>query len=119
MATTESPIAGRDWNGIVTYPDPAVQVHDPRFARMRLGNAAVERLYTGARWAEGPVWFGDHDCLLFSDIPNNRILRFDAASGQVSEFRPALQQHQRQLPRRPRAAAVVRARHPPRHPHRA
>ena len=87
MATTESPIAGRDWNGIVTYPDPAVQVHDPRFARMRLGNAAVERLYTGARWAEGPVWFGDHDCLLFSDIPNNRILRFDAASGQVSDFR--------------------------------
>ena len=87
MATTESPIAGRDWEGIVAYPDPAVQVHDPRFAKIRIGNAAVERLYTGARWAEGPVWFGDHACLLFSDIPNNRILRFDAASGRVSEFR--------------------------------
>ncbi|MDE0228258.1 MAG: SMP-30/gluconolactonase/LRE family protein [Spirochaetaceae bacterium] len=89
MATieSESPIAGRDWNGIVAYPDPAVQVHDPRFAKLRIGNAAVERLYTGARWAEGPVWFGDHDCLLFSDIPNNRILRYDVAGGGVSEFR--------------------------------
>ena len=58
-----------------------------RFAAFKLNNAAVERLFTGARWAEGPVWFGDHGCLLFSDIPNNRILRFDAAGGGVSEFR--------------------------------
>ena len=84
---TNSPIAGRDWSAPVPYPDPAIEAHDPRFAVFKLNNAAVERLYTGARWAEGPVWFGDHDCLLFSDIPNNRILRFDAASGAVSEFR--------------------------------
>ena len=48
----------RRWDeGIVRYPDPAVEVLDPRFGVYRLGNAAVERLYTGARWAEGPVWF--------------------------------------------------------------
>ena len=82
----ESPIAGRDWSGPVPYPDPAVEVLDPRFAAIKLNNAAVERLYTGARWAEGPVWFGDHDCLLFSDIPNDRILRLDPAGG-VSVFR--------------------------------
>ena len=84
---TESPIAGRDWDRPGPYPDPAVEVLDPRFAAIKLNNAAVERLFTGARWAEGPVWFGDHGCLLFSDIPNNRILRFDAAAGGVSEFR--------------------------------
>ena len=43
----------------VTYPDPAVEVVDPRFAKYKINNAAVERLYTGTRWAEGPVWFGD------------------------------------------------------------
>ena len=87
MAATESPIAGRDWSMPGPYPDPAVEVLDPRFAAMKLNNAAVERLFTGARWAEGPVWFGDHGCLLFSDIPNNRILRYDAAAGGTSEFR--------------------------------
>ncbi len=87
MAATESLIAGRDWSAPGPYPDPAIVVHDPRFAAFKLNNTAVERLYTGARWAEGPVWFGDHDCLLFSDIPNNRILRFAAAEGAVSEFR--------------------------------
>ena len=48
--------ANRD---IVRYPDPAIEVLDPRFAKYRIGNAAVERLVTGFRWAEGPVWFGD------------------------------------------------------------
>ena len=87
MAIAESPIAGRDWDRPGPYPDPAVEVLDPRFAAIKLNNAAVEQLFTGVRWAEGPVWFGDHGCLLFSDIPNNRILRFDAAAGGVSEFR--------------------------------
>jgi gluconolactonase len=61
-----------------------VKVLDPRFAPYRLNNAAVERLATGFRWTEGPVWFGDHHCLLFSDIPTDRILRWDEASGAVS-----------------------------------
>lgn len=78
----------RPWDGsIVRYPDPAIEVLDERFAKIRIGNAAVERLWTGARWIEGPVWFGDHRCLLFSDIPNNRILRFDEETNQVSLFR--------------------------------
>lgn len=71
----------------VIYPDPAVEIVDPRFAKYKVGNAAVERLYTGARWAEGPVWFGDGRYLLFSDIPNNRILRWLEDTGEVSVFR--------------------------------
>jgi gluconolactonase len=71
----------------VTYPDPAVEVIDPRFAKYKVGNAAVERLYTGARWAEGPVWFADGRYLLFSDIPNNRMLRWLEDTGEVSVFR--------------------------------
>jgi gluconolactonase len=71
----------------VIYPDPAVEVVDPRFAKYKVGNAAVERLYTGTRWAEGPVWFGDGRYLLFSDIPNNRMLRWLEETGEVSVFR--------------------------------
>lgn len=52
------------------------EVIDPRFARFVMGNAPVKRLATGFDWVEGPVWFGDASCLLFSDIPNNRILRW-------------------------------------------
>jgi gluconolactonase len=72
---------------VVRYPDPAVEVLDPRFARHRIGNAAVERLYTGGRWCEGPVWFGDGRYLLWSDIPNNRILRWSEETGTVTVFR--------------------------------
>ncbi|MBA4350792.1 MAG: gluconolactonase [Rhodobacter sp.] len=52
------------------------EVHDPLFGAYVLGNAPVKRLATGFDWVEGPVWFGDQQCLLFSDIPNNRILRW-------------------------------------------
>jgi gluconolactonase len=52
------------------------EIHDPAFAAFVLHNAPVKRLATGFDWAEGPVWFGDQGCLLFSDIPNNRILRW-------------------------------------------
>lgn len=72
---------------IPKYPDPAVEIVDPRFASYRLGNAAIERLWTGARWAEGPVWFGDGRYLLFSDIPNNRMMRWTEETGEVSVFR--------------------------------
>jgi gluconolactonase len=71
----------------VRYPDPAVRVLDPRFEQYRVGNAAIERIASGCRWAEGPVWFGDHRCLLWSDIPNDRILRWDEATGAVTTFR--------------------------------
>ena len=54
------------------------EIEDPVFATYVLGNAPVKRLATGFDWVEGPVWFGDQQCLLFSDIPNNRILRWGA-----------------------------------------
>ena len=75
------------WAPATRYPDPAVKVLDPSFARYRIVNAAVERLATGMRWCEGPVWFGDGRYLLWSDIPNNRIMRWDEATGTVGEFR--------------------------------
>src|SRR5215472_5111156 len=78
---------GSEQKTVVAYPDPAVEVVDPRFAKYRVISAAVERLYTGTRWAEGPVWFGDGRYLLFSDIPNNRMLRWLEDTGEVSVFR--------------------------------
>ncbi len=81
-------LAERDWSGgTVRYPDPAVKVLDDRFTKYRIGNAVVERLFTGCRWAEGPVWFGDARCLIWSDIPNNRMLRWNEESGEVSVYR--------------------------------
>ena len=78
----------RDWeHGVIRYPDPAVEMVDPRFKKYMLDNAALERLYTGARWSEGPVWFGDGRYLLWSDIPNNRVLRWVEETGEVSVFR--------------------------------
>ncbi len=76
-----------DGKTITRYPDPAVEVIDPRFAKYKVGNAVVERLWTGARWSEGPVWFGDGGFLLWSDIPNNRILKWQEATGAVSVYR--------------------------------
>src|SRR5262245_42905268 len=72
---------------IVRYPDAAVQVLQPAFEKYRLALAAVERIATGSRWAEGPVWFGDGRYLLWSDIPNDRILKWEEATGAVSVFR--------------------------------
>jgi gluconolactonase len=74
------------WEPSLRYPDPDIVVLDPSFARYRV-LGGIERLYTGCRWSEGPVWFGDARCLLWSDIPNNRILRWDEETGAVSDFR--------------------------------
>ncbi|WP_213953410.1 SMP-30/gluconolactonase/LRE family protein [Variovorax sp. dw_954] len=75
------------WQPATRYPDPAVRVLDPRFSKYMIFSAAIERIATGMRWAEGPVWFGDHRCLLWSDIPNNRVMRWDEPSGDVTVFR--------------------------------
>ncbi|MEL3889282.1 SMP-30/gluconolactonase/LRE family protein [Ferrovibrio sp. MS7] len=75
------------WIPASRYPDPAIQTLDDSFTKYRINLAAVERLSTGHRWCEGPVWFGDLRCLLWSDIPNNQILRWDEATGQVTPFR--------------------------------
>jgi gluconolactonase len=75
------------WQPAERYPDPAVVAVDSSFERYRVRLTAVERLATGNRWAEGPVWFGDGRYLLWSDIPNNRIRRWCEQTGEVSTFR--------------------------------
>jgi gluconolactonase len=67
------------------YPDPRVETLDKRFKRQ--GNAAIERVAHGFRWAEGPVYFRDGGYLLWSDIPNNRIMRWLEDDSRVSVFR--------------------------------
>ncbi|KMW58505.1 Gluconolactonase [Candidatus Rhodobacter oscarellae] len=63
------------------------EVIDPSFEACLIGHARVERLWTGARWAEGPAWFPAGRYLIWSDIPNNRMLRWDETDGSVSTFR--------------------------------
>jgi gluconolactonase len=62
------------------------EIIDPAFGRFVMGNAPLKKLATGFDWVEGPVWFGDAGCLLFSDIPNNKILRWMPGLG-ISTFR--------------------------------
>ena len=69
------------------YPDPNVLVLDPRFKKIKLGLAAIERIAGGCRFTEGPVWFGDVRQLIFSDIPTERLLRWDEETDEVSVFR--------------------------------
>ncbi len=69
------------------YPDPRIVAVDDSFRRYMLASAKVERIASGFRWAEGPVWFGDMRMLLWSDIPNNAIMRWDEISGETSVFR--------------------------------
>ncbi len=63
------------------------EVLDPRFNACLVGHARVERLWSGARWSEGPAWFGSGRYLVWSDIPNNRMMRYDETDGSVSVFR--------------------------------
>lgn len=60
---------------------------DERFDACLIGHAHVERLWSGARWSEGPCWFAAGRYLVWSDIPNNRILRWDETDGTVSTLR--------------------------------
>src|SRR5437773_8138135 len=85
MSDAASHSAG--WRPTTYYPDPAIRAIDPRFEKYWLKLSAVERLTTGLRWAEGPVWFGDGRYLLCSDIPNQRILKWEEETGAVSVFR--------------------------------
>lgn len=75
------------WMASTRYPDPSVQILDPSFAKYRLFAAGVERLATGSRWMEGPVWFGDGRYLLVSDVASDRVLRWDEVTGTTSVFR--------------------------------
>ena len=67
------------------------EVLDPRFRKLAFPNVHVEELWTGCRWAEGPAWFAAGRYLVWSDIPNDRMLRWDETDGSVSVFRqPAM-----------------------------
>lgn len=61
--------------------------HDPRFDALIIGHARLERLWQGCRWAEGPAYFPAGRYLVWSDVPNDRLLRFDETDGSVSVFR--------------------------------
>ncbi len=62
------------------------EIIDPRFARKIVGSAQLDELHSGCRWTEGPVWFSDHDALYFSDIPNQRVLRYLPSDNSVSVY---------------------------------
>ncbi|MEM9332157.1 MAG: SMP-30/gluconolactonase/LRE family protein [Pseudomonadota bacterium] len=66
---------------------PHLEVLDPRFKQLILMNTHLDKIWTDGRWLEGPAWFGGARYLIFSDIPNNRLMRFDDTDGSVSEFR--------------------------------
>ena len=76
----------RDWSGKepIHYPDPDIIVLDQRFGKYKVGNTTIQRLYTGTLWAEGPAWSGAGGYLVFSDIPNNRQLRWLEEDGHFS-----------------------------------
>jgi len=89
-AAPSVPVLGREYGPSaqpVRYPDPDIVVLDQLFARYKLGNTPIQRLYTGTLWAEGPAWSGVGRYLVWSDIPNNRQLRWLDEDGHVSVFR--------------------------------
>jgi gluconolactonase len=77
----------QDWTPSQRYPDPSVVVIDESFAKYRLPLAKIDRIATGYRWAEGPVWMGDTRSLIWSDVPGDRMYRWDECSGETSVFR--------------------------------
>ena len=62
-------------------------VRDPRFVDGLFPHESVEQIWTGGRWCEGPAWFPAHGTLVWSDIPGNRMLRWDERNNTVGEFR--------------------------------
>ena len=82
-----SSTAASGWQAATRYPDPAITALDALFEKYWLKLSCVERLATGCRWSEGPVYFGDGRYLLWSDIPNNRMLKWEEETGAVSIYR--------------------------------
>jgi gluconolactonase len=79
----------RDFNpgAPVSYPDPDIVTIDPAFAPLRVNNTAIQRLFTGGMWDEGPAWCAQGRYLVWSDIPNDRQLRYIEDDGRVTVFR--------------------------------
>ena len=88
-AAAQQPQQPRTWSGdqLVRYPDPDVVALDNRFRRYIVGNTVIQRLYTGTLWAEGVAWNGVGRYLVWSDIPNNRQMRWIEEDGHVTVFR--------------------------------
>jgi gluconolactonase len=87
MSNANSPVASSAWQQATRYPDPAITALHASFEKYWLKLSCVERLASGCRWAEGPVYFGDGRFLLWSDIPNNRMLKWEEETGTVSVYR--------------------------------
>src|SRR5688572_4039015 len=87
VTTLPMPVLGRDFNEPQRYPDAAWKVLDDRFKKYMIGNAPLERIYVGSKWAEGPAWNAVGRYVVYSDIPNDRQLRWDEVTDQVSLFR--------------------------------
>lgn len=79
----------RDWSGRepIRYADPDVIALDKRFQKYMISNTIIQRLWTGALWAEGPAWNGAGRYLVWSDLPNNRQMRWLEEDGHISVFR--------------------------------
>ncbi|HKA00422.1 MAG TPA: SMP-30/gluconolactonase/LRE family protein, partial [Candidatus Solibacter sp.] len=79
----------RDWSNHqpVRYPDPDIVTLDRAFAKYAMFNAVIYRHYVGTKWAEGPAWCAQGQYLVWSDIPNNRQMRFSVDDDHVSVFR--------------------------------
>ena len=85
-----APLLARDFGksaAPVRYPEPDVIALDDAFRKIKIGNASIERLHTGMRWAEGPAWSGPGQYLMWSDIPNDTQMRYLPDDGHVSVLR--------------------------------
>ena len=89
MAGSRLANAQRDWSGKdpVRYPDPDIIALDKRFNKYKIGNTPIQRLHTGTLWSEGPAWNSQGQYLVWSDIPNDRQLRWLQDDGHVSTLR--------------------------------
>jgi gluconolactonase len=94
LSGTDKFARDRDWSGneAVSYPEPAWEIKDQRFSAY-LPSSPLQRLWHGVGtdaglWCEGPVWMADWGCLLWSDIPNHRVLRWSEDDGHVSVYQP-------------------------------
>jgi gluconolactonase len=89
-ATVTAPALARDYGPRaqpVRYPDPDIVTLDKRFAKYKIGNTSIQRLYTGTLWSEGPIWYAAGRYVVWSDIPNNVQMRWLWDDGHVSVFR--------------------------------
>src|SRR5829696_2051662 len=79
-AAAQQPPPARDWSGTnpIRYPDPDIITLDKRFKKYAIGNTPIQRLHTGTLWSEGPAWNTVGEYLVWSDIPNDRQLRWIA-----------------------------------------